>query len=81
MSGSKCHCSKPATWFVRVVPTREVRLVEGNLPEVVLAVQSVDLWASCDAHVAEAARGLIERRLAEGKDMDDVVLVLRPERE
>jgi hypothetical protein len=74
MSEHTCHCQQPATWMLRVVPTREVSLVEGHLAEVVLGTQGVDRWAVCDEHLAEAGRSLVERN-----DMDNAVLVVRPE--
>jgi hypothetical protein len=76
MSNYTCHCTKPATWFVRVVPAREVVLVEGHIPEFVLGVRSIASWAACDEHLAEATRGLVE-----SNDLDDAVLVIRPEGE
>ncbi len=76
MSQHRCHCRQPATWTARVVPAREVVLVEGHLPEYVLAPSSVDTWAACDEHVAEAMRNLVERN-----DMAGAQLVLRREGE
>jgi hypothetical protein len=74
MSDHKCHCQQPATWMIRVVPTREVVLVEGHLPEVILAPRSIDTWATCDQHLAESARSVTIRN-----DMDNAMLVLTAE--
>jgi hypothetical protein len=76
MSEHKCHCEQSATWMIRVVPTREVHLVEGHLPEIILAPRSVDTWAVCDEHLADAARSVSDRN-----DMDAAVLVLSAERD
>jgi hypothetical protein len=76
MTENRCHCKKPATWFARIVATREVTIVEGRLPEVVLGTYGIDSWAACDEHLAEASRSLIERN-----DMENNVLVLRQEGE
>jgi hypothetical protein len=76
MTEHKCHCKAPATWMLRIVPTREVVLTEGHLPQVILGARGVATWAACDDHLAEAGRSLIE-----GNSMEDAVLVLRPEGE
>jgi hypothetical protein len=46
MSAHRCHCVEPATWMVRAVePSGDAR--------------AISVWASCDDHLAEAARGVL----------------------
>ena len=66
MSQHKCHCLEPATWFLRLVPTSQVVLKEGDYKSIVLAHSSVATWATCDEHLAEAARKITEQNTTEG---------------
>lgn len=75
MSDHRCHCLEPATWTLRIVPAREVVLTEGHYPNLVLDTMSVDAWATCDEHLAEAAEHLRRRN-----DDPATVMTLRSEK-